>query len=149
MRRIDPYLLWLGHAGDGRNFRAAFDAGIRALVQLAMEEPALQTPRELLYCRIPIVDGGGNRVESLTLAVRTVENLLRLGVPTLVCCTRGMSRAPAVDALASVDGTDPGECLRRIITDQPHDLALPLWQELVALLPTLRAVGDSPPPDCR
>jgi protein-tyrosine phosphatase len=145
MRRIDPYPLWLGHAGDARNFRAVFDARIQALVQLAMEEPALQAPRELMYCRIPLVDGAGNRVESLKLAITTVGNLLRLKVPSLVCCSGGMSRAPAVAAaaLASVEGTDPGEWLRRIITDHPHDVALPLWQEVIRLLPTLRpAVGN-------
>ena len=38
MRRIEPYSIWIGHAGDGRNFRVLFDEGIRVIVQLALEE---------------------------------------------------------------------------------------------------------------
>ena len=148
MRQICPHPLWLGHAADARDFRAILDTGIRALVQLALEEPTLQPPRELVYCRIPLVDGGGNSRESLTLAVMTVSTLLRERVPTLVTCSAGMSRAPAVAAaaLALVESADPAGCLRRIVAQHPHDVALPLWHEIMDLLPALQTGASDPRP---
>ena len=57
---IAPHLLWIGHAGDGRDARAICGCGIEAVLQLATEEPLLQLPREILLFRIPIVDGDGS-----------------------------------------------------------------------------------------
>jgi protein-tyrosine phosphatase len=100
MRQIPPHLLWLGHAGDGRDYRSILDADIQALVQLAAEEPALDSPRDLVYCRFPLVDGSGNDRKLLYLAIMTVVNLLEKKVPTLVFCGAGMSRSPAIAAAA-------------------------------------------------
>src|SRR6267142_7076321 len=100
MRQILPHSLWLGHAGDGRDLRAILDAGIRAVVQLAIEEEPLVLPRELTFCRVPLVDGAGNEEKLLYLAVTAVANLLESRIPTLVCCGGGMSRSPAVAAAA-------------------------------------------------
>ena len=52
MNQIEPYGLWVGHAGDGRAYQEAADRGIRAIVQVAITEPPLQPPREFVYCRI-------------------------------------------------------------------------------------------------
>jgi protein-tyrosine phosphatase len=137
VRQVSPYWLWLGHAGDGRDFPAVFDAGIRALVQLALEEPALQPPRDLLYCRIPLLDGAGNADDALFLAVRTVADLLRRRVPALVFCGAGMSRAPAVAAaaLALVEQAPPEDCLRRLAAQgHPTDVTPGLWNEILQLL---------------
>jgi hypothetical protein len=60
MNQIPPYHLWIGHAGDGRDYRRLLDLGIRAVVQLAVEEPPLQPPRELIYLRFPLRDGADN-----------------------------------------------------------------------------------------
>jgi len=38
MNQILPYPLWLGHAGEGRDFTKIFDLGVKVLVQLAAEE---------------------------------------------------------------------------------------------------------------
>lgn len=57
MRQILPHTLWLGHAADAQDFKRMFDLDINALVQLAVEEAPLQPPRELIYCRFPLVDG--------------------------------------------------------------------------------------------
>src|SRR5947209_360850 len=100
MHQIRPHPLWVGHAGSGLDFQPVFDAGIEALIQLAAEEPPSLPPREVVCCRIPLVDGGGNREALLRLAVWTVAGLLRLRVPTLVYCGAGLSRAPAVAAAA-------------------------------------------------
>ena len=100
MHQIKPHLLSVGHAGDGQNFRQIFDNRIRAIVQLALEEPPIQPPRDLIFCRIPLIDGTGNDPVLLNLAIDTVATLLRSRIATLVCCAGGMSRSPAIAAAA-------------------------------------------------
>ena len=100
MRQIHPHSLWISHARDAQDFKRVFDLGITALVQLAVEEPALQPPRELICCRFPLVDGPGNEPAVLSLAITTLANLLEKKVPTLVTCGAGLSRSPAIAAAA-------------------------------------------------
>src|SRR5262245_32724506 len=100
MNQILPYPLWVGHAGEGRDFRAVFDRGIRAIVDLALEEPPVQAPRELISVRYPLLDGTGNTSDILFLAISSVATLLKMNMATLVMCGAGMSRAPAVSAAA-------------------------------------------------
>ena len=47
MRQIHPHALWLGHVGDVRDWRAVFDAGIQAIIDLAGNEPPAIPPRDL------------------------------------------------------------------------------------------------------
>jgi protein-tyrosine phosphatase len=139
MNQIAPHRLWIGHAGEERDFRALFDAGIKAVVDLAVEEPPSPTPRELMACRFPLLDGMGNDPQVLELALRTVTALVRAQVPTLVCCGGGMSRSPAVAAtgLALAHGEAPEECLQRVVAHHPCDVSPALWNEVTALLPAL------------
>jgi protein-tyrosine phosphatase len=136
MNQIQPHRLWVGHAGDGGDFRRLFGLGIEAVVQLAAEELPLALPHEILYCRFPLLDGGGNRAEVLSLAVRTLAALVRLRVPTLACCGAGMSRAPAVAAaaLSLVAGETPEACLTALAQLHPCDVSTTLWQDLKASL---------------
>jgi hypothetical protein len=136
MRQVVPHPLWLGHSADGRNFPELHDAGIRAVVQVAVEEPAIPTPRDLLYLRVPISDGGGNRADFLALAIRAVAELLSGRVPTLVCCGVGMSRSPCVVAAALVVTfrESPEESLRMVISQGPCDVSPSLWNEVSELL---------------
>jgi protein-tyrosine phosphatase len=145
MNQIAPHRLWIGHAGEARDFRTLFDSGIKAVVELALEEPPSQTPRELIACRFPLLDGAGNDPEVLELALRTVAALVRAQVPTLVCCGGGMSRSPAVAAagLALARGTPPEECLQRVVAHHPCDVSPGLWNEVTALLPALTAPAAS------
>jgi len=99
MNRISPYPLWIGHGGEGHDLSPIYDAGIEAVVELSVEEPPFSTPRDLISCRFPLIDGAGNRPEHLALAVRTVAALIASATPTLVCCDCGMSRSPAVAAV--------------------------------------------------
>ncbi len=132
MEQIHPHSLWVGHAGDGRDFRRLFAAGIEAVVQLAAEEPPLHPPRDLVVCRFPLADGPGNRPEMLSLAVQTVAHLLALRVPTLVCCGAGASRSPAVAAaaLAVAYGKPPDDMLRLVAGQHRTDVSPGFWGEV-------------------
>ncbi len=132
MRQVLPHLVWIGHAGDGRDCRALLDAGIEAVVQLAVEEPSLQLPRELVYCRLPLVDGPANDGRLLGLAITAVTSPLLSRTPTLVCCGHGMSRSPAIVAagLSQVHQEDPDHCLKQIAMHVPIDVAPALWNEV-------------------
>ena len=140
MNQILPYPLWLGHAGESRDFQKIFDLGVKVLVQLAAEEPSLQTPRELVFCRFPLLDGSGNRAELLFLAVSTVASLIKMRVPTLVTCGAGISRCPAVTAaaLSMIYHEPPESYLEKILEHHHADVSPGFWQEITSLLPTLR-----------
>ncbi len=136
MNQITPYLLRIGHMGDGQDFKALFDAGVRAVVQLAWEEPPLLLPRELIVCRVPLVDGPGNKPEHLRLAIAAVVHLLREQVSTLVCCGSGVSRAPAVAAaaLAQLTGRSLSECLQEVTRHRHADVHPALYEHIEAVL---------------
>lgn len=140
MRPIPPHALWIGHAGDGRDFRHILDAGVEAVVQLAEEEPTLQLPRELIYCRFPLIDGPGNETKLLNLTITCVANLLERRVPTLLCCGAGMSRSPviAAAALSLVYQEEPDACLKQVAEHHPADVLPGLWQEVKSFLESER-----------
>jgi hypothetical protein len=144
MNQITPYPLWVGHAGDGRAFQEIFGRGIKAIVQLALEEPPLQSPRELVYLRFPLLDGSGNAPTVLHLAISCVATLMQHGTPTLVCCGAGMSRSPAIvaAALATVEGADVELCLRRIIESHPADVSPGLWEEVHRIVARFQSDSD-------
>jgi protein-tyrosine phosphatase len=136
VRQILPHSLWIGHAADGREYRRLLDAGIHAIVQLALEEPALQPPRELVYCRFPLVDGPGNDRKLLGLAVTTAANFLEQRVPLLLCCGGGMSRSPAIAAaaLSMVYQQEPDECLKQVAEHHPADVLPGFWTDVKGCL---------------
>ena len=105
MRQIHPHALWLGHVGDVRDWRAVFDAGIQAIVDLAGNEAPAVPPRDLIYHRFPLVDGAGNPDWLLGLACRTIADSIRADIRVLVYCSAGMSRSPAVAAAAIAKAT--------------------------------------------
>jgi protein-tyrosine phosphatase len=105
------------------------------VVQVAAEEPALSPPRGFIYLRFPLLDGSGNSPGTLMLAVGAVEGLIRLRVTTLVCCGMGLSRSPAVAAvaLASVRREPPDDVLRMLSERHPVDVSPALWSEIRAV----------------
>lgn len=134
MRRVADLPLWIGTARDARDIRGVLDAGIEAVVDLAMDEPPVQPTRELVYLRFPIVDGGGNPRWRLVSAGAAVEMLIRLEVPTLVACGGGMSRSVAITAAGLCLATDqraPDMVLRRITKDVPVDVHPALWNDVM------------------
>jgi protein-tyrosine phosphatase len=140
MEQIPPHPLWLGHAGDGRDLRSIFAAGILARVELAAEETPAPTPRDLIACRFPLVDGGGNDSVILRLALHTVAWLLEQKTPTLLCCGAGMSRSPAIaaGAMALLSGEHPEDCLRQVVLHRPADVVPALWNDVITAVQSLR-----------
>lgn len=100
MRPVIPDILWIGNSREARDLQLIAETGIEAVVDLASSEPSAVLFRDVIYCRIPLIDGDGNPAERLRLAVRTVLQLLRDNIPTLVACNHGMSRSPAVASFA-------------------------------------------------
>jgi protein-tyrosine phosphatase len=136
MRQIIPNALWIGHVGDVRDPRAILNAGIVAVVDLALQEPPATLPRDLVYCRFPILDGSGNPAWLLRAAVETTARLVRDRVPTLIYCSSGMSRSPAVAAMAvaMAQNRPAPECLAEVTGAGPVDVSTSLWQDLCAIL---------------
>ena len=135
MHRLQPHELWVGHAGDGRNFRQLHDAGIRAVVQLAAEEAPIATPREFISLRFPLVDGAGNDPQLLMLAVDAVRRLNSCAIPSLLCCSAGMSRSPVIAAAAlSDDESALHDQVTAIARYGPRDVSPGLLQDVINAL---------------
>jgi protein-tyrosine phosphatase len=134
--------LWLGHARDARNLSALHERGVRAVIDLAAEEPPAQLSRDLVYCRFPLLDGDGNPDWLLQSAIETTARLIEHRVPTLVACSGGMSRSPAVvaAACARLGRGALEECLKQAVGDGPQQVAPALWNAIGALL--RGATGD-------
>ena len=132
MRQIAGRKLWLGHAGDLRDPRAALAVGIEAVVELADSEQLAVLPRELVRCRFPLSDGGINPTWLLRLASESVAALLRTGVPTLVCCSCGLSRSVCIAAagIAVAEGRSLDESLSAVVGMGPADVSARLLAQL-------------------
>jgi protein-tyrosine phosphatase len=132
MRNIIPDRLWIGNAHDIQDVRGVLSLGIRAVVDLAASETPIRYPRDIAYCRLPLNDGSENEPAILRLAIDSAAEFVRGGIRTLVACSAGMSRSPAVvaAALAIVEGQEPDEALQRIASTGPHDISPSLWDEI-------------------
>lgn len=144
MRPIPGFSLWLGHVGDVWEPQAVLSAGIRAVVDLALNERPAVLPRELVYCRFPLLDGAGNPPWLLRVAVETVTGLLRSGTPTLVYCGAGMSRSPCIAgaAVSLIRSCSASEGLALVTQGGPKDVAPALWREVQAVLEDPNAAPD-------
>jgi hypothetical protein len=131
--------LWIGNSLEARELRSLLDMGVAAMVDLAIEELPPTVVRELVYCRIPLIDGASNPPERLRLAVETITSLIRSDTPTFVFCGAGMSRSPSITAaaIAVIEGADPNVVLQRIVAGFPHDVSPALWQEVTECLQRL------------
>lgn len=134
MRPVPSHALWIGNAGDIRPPTAVLDAGICAVIDLAMDEPVALLPRDLVYCRYPLLDGEGNPEWLLKAAIETVVRLLHQRVPTLVCCSGGMSRSVLIAATALSRVTDrPLDQWLGELTSGPTDLSPTLLTDLTRI----------------
>lgn len=132
MRPIAGYAVWVGNARDARDLRGLHDAGVAAIIDLAIEETPVQPTRELIYCRFPLLDGAGNSLVTLRTAIQTAAGLIHAAVPTLVACGGGMSRSPAIvaAALASLSVESLDQSLLHVARTGPHDVSPALWSEI-------------------
>jgi protein-tyrosine phosphatase len=132
MREVLPHVVWIGNARDARDVPHVLNTGITAVVDLAMEEPPVPYPRDIAYCRFPLIDGGGNLPGVLGASIDTVVAFIRSRTPTLVACGGGMSRSPAVvaAALSKVEALPLADALERIASVGPHDVSTTLWDEV-------------------
>ncbi len=146
MNHIKPYHAWIGHAGEGDAFKQLFQEGIRAVIQLALEETPAQPPRELIFLRFPLVDGSGNSRALLSLAIHSVALLLRQHVPLLVCGGAGNSRSPSIlaAALALVHQQPLEQCLEHIASCHKVDVSPAVWADVREVFKTLVKKEPSP-----
>lgn len=133
MQQVDARPLWIGNVGALHDVAAIHDAGIEAVLFLATD--VVGAPgREIVFCRLPLVDGEGNVLWRLRLAIETAASLIAGDVPFLVCCSNGMSRSLAVvaAALSKVDGGSADEHLKRITLGRAADVLPVLWRDIRA-----------------
>jgi protein-tyrosine phosphatase len=132
MHQVATHRLWIGNVLDARDLRRLYELEIAAVIDLALEEKPAQLGREIIYCRFPLTDGGGNSQVILRAAVDMTVRLIEQQVPTLVACGAGMSRSPAVvaAALAKIEERQPDECLAALVAGQSHDVSPLFWAEL-------------------
>ncbi|MBX3390353.1 MAG: dual specificity protein phosphatase family protein [Phycisphaeraceae bacterium] len=129
MHQIHPYRLWIGNASEARDSARLRALGIAAVIDLAVNEPPPVLSRELMVCRFPLHDGTTNPAWLLRAAINAVVGLVQSNVPTIVCCSAGMSRAPSITAaaLAKVTNRPPGDCLAEIAAAWQLDVSSGLW----------------------
>jgi protein-tyrosine phosphatase len=136
MRAIIPDVLWIGHAGDARDLKKIMEVGIELLIDLAIEEPPVIMPRDVAYCRFPIHDGDGNSPEMLISAIDTAARFVRSNRRTLVACSVGMSRSPAIAAavISRLNKIPLDEAIQLVAKTGPCDISPRLWSEVCKFL---------------
>ena len=144
IREIHPDCLFVGNAMDCRDLGLLSDNRIAAVVDLAANEPPAQLARDMIYCRIPIVDGDANPNAIIETAVRCVVTLVNNNIRAMVACSAGMSRSPAIAAaaMAILTKIQPDECLRTITSDAPHDVSPLLWSHVKTVCSEIIRRGD-------
>jgi protein-tyrosine phosphatase len=132
MRQVIPQILWIGNAREARDISSVLAQDIVAVIDLAIEEPPIVFPRDIVYCRFPLLDGAGNPPALIKAAVETATTLVRHSIPTLVTCGGGMSRSPAIvaGALARVKRADRRKMLEQVAASGPHDVSPAFWSDV-------------------
>jgi protein-tyrosine phosphatase len=136
MRQIADSSLFIGHAGDLHDVRSLHAAGIAAVLDLAANEPPATLTRDLIYCRLPLVDGAGNPEWLLRAAVVLLASFEREKIPCATCCSGGMSRSPAIAAaaLAAARSIPAKVALEQVAAAGPIDVSPGLWRDVEAAI---------------
>jgi hypothetical protein len=131
MREVIPGVLWIGNAQDARDVKGVLACGIGVVIDLAIEETPIQFPRDLVYCRFPLLDGEGNSPALLQSAIDTTANFVNAKQPTLVACSGGMSRSPIIVSavLASIESHELNAAVKRVMATGPCDFSPGLWND--------------------
>ena len=136
MREIIPNVLWIGNAFDARNIKAVMDAGFQIVVDLAIEEPHIQHPREVASCRFPLLDGEGNSAALIMAVIDLIVSCVNAQTKTLVACSGGMSRSLLIASavVAQVKSIDLDDAIRQVTRAGPCDISPNLYDALRRLL---------------
>jgi hypothetical protein len=136
LREVISDKLWIGNAADARDVTGVLGLGIAAIVDLAIEEPPFQLPRDVVYCRFPLIDGSGNPPGILRAAIETVGTLIISETETLVACGAGMSWSPAIvaAAMALKQNGSLADALGKLTAGQPHDVSPSLLTDISDVL---------------
>ncbi|GAA4440563.1 VOC family protein [Bremerella cremea] len=146
MRTILPGKLWIANARQVRDIRNVLAEGVTAVVDLAMEEPPIAFPRDILYARFPLLDGSGNTLSVLNCSVLSLVELIQDERPTVVACSGGMSRSPIITAaaLAQVNRISLESAIRQVTASGPHDLSPGLLSEVAMTFPDASSRASRP-----
>lgn len=144
IRNVYADRLFVGNAMDARDLRSLYDQRIAAVVDLAANEAPAQLGRDLIYVRFPLIDGDGNPSALIRSAISCVVTLAENDFRTLVACSAGMSRSPAIAAaaMAILTGSQPNECLATITSEAPHDVSSLLWSRVTVACDDLARRGS-------
>lgn len=132
MREVIPNALWIGNAQDARDVKGVLARGIGVVIDLAIEQPPIQFPQDIVYCRFPLLDGEGNSPALLRSAIDTTANFVTAKQPTLVACSGGMSRSPVIvsAALAKIESLEINAAVERVTATKPCDFSPGLWNDV-------------------
>jgi protein-tyrosine phosphatase len=143
LREVIPSQLWIGGVGDIVDPRSLYESGVEAILHLAASTLPTKLSREIVYCRVPIIDGAENSPERLKFVIETGVMLVKNKVPTLIACSAGMSRSPSITAavLSVIQQKSADEVLEEILKDSPADVSPVLWE---AVKTAVQAIHDEP-----
>ncbi|MEW4451905.1 VOC family protein [Bremerella sp. JC817] len=146
MRNILPGKLWIANARQVRDIRSVLAEGVTAIIDLAMEEPPIAFPRDILYARFPLLDGSGNERAVLNCSVLSLVELIQDERPTVVACSGGMSRSPIITAaaLAQVNKISLESAVQQVTASGPHDLSPGLLSEVAMTFPDASYLASRP-----
>jgi hypothetical protein len=125
---LDDYLQ-VDNRSNARDLKYIYDNEFAAVVDLALDEPPAQLGRDIMYFRVPIVDGAGNSRASIETAILCVSTLLKNSQKTMVACSHGMSRSPVIAAagMSLFLNEDPDICLSAVSKQRRLDVSPDLW----------------------
>src|SRR5262249_36568436 len=116
-----------------RNAALLIEQDFNVVIDLALNEPPAVLPRDFVYLRFPIVDGGGNDQDILAAAIKTIVLLMELGeFKIAVCCGAGLSRSPgiAAAAIAMARNQDAEQTLAELALQMRCDVSSTLWSDI-------------------
>ena len=129
LRKTSHNDLYIADAITARDLRQIYDYQIKAVIDLAANEPPAVLGRDIIYCRFPIADDGSNDDALLSAAILCLRSLLERDYRTLVTCSAGMSRSPlvAAAAISRISGNSLRSCLEALIEGAPRDVSPTLF----------------------
>ena len=94
-----------------------------------------------MYCRVPLIDGSENTQERLIFVIQAGVFLVQDRVTTLIACSAGMSRSPAIAAavVSVLRQRPPDAVLADIMEGAPADVSPGLWAAVKQALHVLQS----------